>query len=200
MKKPFSITELSLKILRISIGIAIAVSIIGYYIDVSQTSTIVIQGIPELSSDDSNVSEQEPTQTSETTTVTQTEPSAENAHDTSVEIPAETTSVATEPPETSTSAPAAEQPITIILNSEANAQQNDAADVAPEISESGFININTASAAELMALDGIGEVKAAAIVEYRREHGEFRSVDELLNVKGIGEKTLEKNRSRITVN
>lgn len=200
MKKPFSITELSLKILRISIGIAIAVSIIGYYIDVSQTSTIVIQGIPELSSDDSNVSEQEPTQTSETTTVTQTEPVTENAHDTSVEIPAETTRVATEPPETSTVAPAAEQPITIILNSEANAQQNDAADIAPEISESGFININTASAAELMALDGIGEVKAAAIVEYRREHGEFRSVDELLNVKGIGEKTLEKNRSRITVN
>lgn len=200
MKKPFSITELSLRILRISIGIAIAVSIIGYYIDVSQTSTIVIQGIPELSSDDSNVSEQEPTQTSETTTVTQTEPSAETAHDTSVEIPVETTGVATEPPETSTAAPAAEQPITIIMNSEANAQQNDAADIAPEISESGFININTASAAELMALDGIGEVKAAAIVEYRREHGEFRSVDELLNVKGIGEKTLEKNRSRITVN
>lgn len=56
MKKPFSITELSLRILRISIGIAIAVSIIGYYIDVSQTSTIVIQGIPEFSSDDSNVS------------------------------------------------------------------------------------------------------------------------------------------------
>ena len=200
MKKPFSITELSLKILRISIGIAIAVSIIGYYIDVSQTSTIVIQGIPELSSDDSNVSEQEPTQTSETTTVTQTEPSAETTHDTSVEIPVETTGVATEPLETSTSAPAAEQPITIILNSEANEQQNDSADIAPEISESGFININTASAAELMALDGIGEVKAAAIVEYRREHGEFRSVDELLNVKGIGEKTLEKNRSRITVN
>lgn len=200
MKKPFSITELSLRILRISIGIAIAVSIIGYYIDVSQTSTIVIQGIPELSSDDSNVSEQEPTQTSETTTVTHTEPSAETAHDTSVEIPVETTGVATEPPETSTSASAAEQPITIIMNSEANAQQNDAADIAPEIPESGFININTASAAELMALDGIGEVKAAAIVEYRREHGEFRSVDELLNVKGIGEKTLEKNRSRITVN
>lgn len=200
MKKPFSITELSLRILRISIGIAIAVSIIGYYIDVSQTSTIVIQGIPELSSDDSNVSEQEPTQTSETTTVTHTEPSAETAHDTSVEIPVETTGVAIEPPETSTSASASEQPITIIMNSEANAQQNDAADIAPEISESGFININTASAAELMALDGIGEVKAAAIVEYRREHGEFRSVDELLNVKGIGEKTLEKNRSRITVN
>ena len=61
------------------------------------------------------------------------------------------------------------------------------------------ININTASVAELMTLDGIGEVKAKAIVEYRTENGNFKSIDDLVLVSGIGEKTLEKNRDRITV-
>ena len=70
-------------------------------------------------------------------------------------------------------------------------------DSATENSE--LININTASAYKLEELDGIGEVKAAAIVQYREENGYFKSIDELLNVKGIGEKTLEKNRDRITV-
>lgn len=69
------------------------------------------------------------------------------------------------------------------------------------VSESGcgIININTASAAELVALDGIGAARAEAIIEYREAHGGFKSVDELLKVSGIGEKTLEKNRGRITV-
>ena len=64
---------------------------------------------------------------------------------------------------------------------------------------SGKININTATAEQLTALDGIGETKAAAIVAYRSEHGGFSSVDELLNVKGIGEKLLEGIRADITV-
>lgn len=57
------------------------------------------------------------------------------------------------------------------------------------------ININTATADELAAfLPGIGEVKAKRIVEYRETAGGFDSVDELLNIKGIGEKTLENIR------
>ena len=47
---------------------------------------------------------------------------------------------------------------------------------------------------------GIGATKAQAIVAYREEHGNFASVDELLEVKGIGEATLEKNRDRLSVN
>lgn len=61
------------------------------------------------------------------------------------------------------------------------------------------IDVNTASAQALAALDGIGPQKAQAIVEYRQKHGPFKSVDELLNVKGIGEKTLAANRDKVTV-
>jgi competence protein ComEA len=49
------------------------------------------------------------------------------------------------------------------------------------------------------ALEGIGAVRAEAIVAYRTEHGPFRSVDELALVKGVGEKTLEANRNNMTV-
>lgn len=61
------------------------------------------------------------------------------------------------------------------------------------------LNINTATLAELMELDGIGETRGRAIIAYREEHGAFSSADELLNVRGIGEKTLEKLRAHITV-
>lgn len=68
-----------------------------------------------------------------------------------------------------------------------------------ESSDSGIININTATRRELQKLEGIGETKARAIIDYREQNGEFSSVDELVNVSGIGEKTLEKIRADITV-
>lgn len=62
-----------------------------------------------------------------------------------------------------------------------------------------LININTASKVELMRLPGIGESKAQTIIQFREEHGRFQSVDDLLQVSGIGAKTLAKFRDQITV-
>ena len=60
------------------------------------------------------------------------------------------------------------------------------------------VNVNTADAATLAeSLDGIGDAKAQAIVDYRQKNGPFKSADELVNVKGIGLRTLEKNRDYI---
>ena len=62
------------------------------------------------------------------------------------------------------------------------------------------VNINTADAPALMAaIKGVGEKKAQAIIQYRKEHGPFKSVDELANVPGIGEKTVAKNRNNLTI-
>lgn len=61
------------------------------------------------------------------------------------------------------------------------------------------ININTADAETLDELAFVGEVKAEAIVEYRDEHGPFKSAEQLALVKGIGLRTVEKNRDRIVV-
>lgn len=62
------------------------------------------------------------------------------------------------------------------------------------------VNINTADAATLdRVLDGIGPSKAEAIVEYRKANGPFKSIDQLVSVKGVGLSTIEKNRDRIVV-
>lgn len=70
--------------------------------------------------------------------------------------------------------------------------------------EQNSVNINTADAATLTDLKGIGPKKAQNIIAYRNEHGAFKSVDDLAQVKGIGEKSLARlvknNPGRIVVN
>lgn len=61
------------------------------------------------------------------------------------------------------------------------------------------VDINTANQEELQTLKGIGAKKAADIIAYREAHGGFKSVEELLNVKGVGKATLEKLRTEIAV-
>ncbi|UOP00761.1 ComEA family DNA-binding protein [Kingella potus] len=64
---------------------------------------------------------------------------------------------------------------------------------------SAAVNINTATAEELKALPGIGQAKAQAIVDYRKENGAFKSVDDLKKVKGIGDGILGKLKDQATV-
>src|SRR5207247_9368378 len=61
------------------------------------------------------------------------------------------------------------------------------------------ININTATKEQLEALNGIGPVKAQAIIDYRTKNGNFKSVDDLKKVSGIGDATLEKIRKDVTL-
>lgn len=70
---------------------------------------------------------------------------------------------------------------------------------APTTTEANKVNINTASLAELQTLNGIGEKKAQAIIDYRTKNGTFQSVDQLTEVDGFGEKTVEKLRDSITI-
>lgn len=65
--------------------------------------------------------------------------------------------------------------------------------------DAGKINLNTATATEISQLKGIGMKYAERIVQYRDKNGPFKNVEDLLNVQGIGPKTLEKNKDRITV-
>ena len=71
---------------------------------------------------------------------------------------------------------------------------------APTVALAGPVNVNTADAETISAeLKGVGLAKAKAIVEYRQKHGPFRSAEDLSLVKGIGERTVELNRSDIKV-
>jgi competence protein ComEA len=64
---------------------------------------------------------------------------------------------------------------------------------------SGIVNLNTASAADLEGLPGIGAKTAARIVEYRQKNGPFKKVEELMNVRGVGEKNFLKLKPQLTV-
>jgi len=65
--------------------------------------------------------------------------------------------------------------------------------------EEDKINLNTASAEELTSLPGIGEILAARIVAYREEHGPFQTLDDIMQVSGIGSKVVEEIRDLATL-
>ena len=80
-------------------------------------------------------------------------------------------------------------------------EKNDYAEIVTEEPQNTAdkVDINTATVKELTALDGIGEGLAGRIVRYREEHGAFLSVDELMNVSGIGESKLSAIRDMVCV-
>ena len=67
------------------------------------------------------------------------------------------------------------------------------------LSAAQLININTADKATLMSINGIGEKRAEAIISYREQHGPFKSVEQLLEVQGVGPSILDKNKDTLTV-
>ncbi len=71
---------------------------------------------------------------------------------------------------------------------------------AGEAGETGKIDINTASEAELCMIPGIGETRAAAVIAYRQEHGDFARIEDIMKVAGIKEGTFEKIKDSIKVN
>jgi competence protein ComEA len=75
--------------------------------------------------------------------------------------------------------------------------QNAPATASPD--KTALVNINTASAAEFEALPGIGPKMAQRIVEYREKNGAFKKLEDLMNVKGIGEKNFLKLKAQLTV-
>lgn len=88
----------------------------------------------------------------------------------------------------------------VVSAAEVSSKQASSAE-AVQVATVAMVNLNTADAATLQReLLGIGQVKANAIVAYREEHGNFASVDELLEVKGIGAAILEKNRDKLSIN
>jgi competence protein ComEA len=68
----------------------------------------------------------------------------------------------------------------------------------PIMAGEGKININTATKEELVTLKGVGKKKADRIIKYREENP-FKTIEEFMNVKGISQKTLDKNKDLITV-
>jgi competence protein ComEA len=79
------------------------------------------------------------------------------------------------------------------------AQSARRASTEPAAKPPATVNLNTAGAAELATLPGVGEKTAARIVEYRQKHGPFKKIEELMNVQGIGEKSFLKLKPQLTV-
>ena len=80
---------------------------------------------------------------------------------------------------------------------EGNSEKGSSTNTSVSNSKQGTININTATLEELQTIKGIGKKKAEAILQYRKEHGAFRTKEDLLQVKGIGKKALEAIESQV---
>ena len=71
--------------------------------------------------------------------------------------------------------------------------------LSPTLFANEAVDINTADKEMLMSVNGIGEKRAEDIISYRKENGEFMSVQELTNIKGIGQSMVDRNKDILTV-
>ena len=89
--------------------------------------------------------------------------------------------------------------ITVPTVEEAQEPAQPAVSGGSAVSGDGKVNLNTAGIEELCSLTGVGEGRAQAIVDYREQNGGFQSIEELMNIDGIKEKTFEKLKEEVTV-
>jgi competence protein ComEA len=87
----------------------------------------------------------------------------------------------------------------IALSAAAAGAQGRATGPKPAATAAAPINLNTATADQLATIPGIGEKTAALIIEYRQKNGGFKKVEDLMNVRGVGEKSFLKMKPLITV-
>lgn len=208
MKKPFSIVDAALNVIRVCLAAGILITLFDFFTRIDQTPAIVIR-FPK-SAETEETSGYEPEYTAGTQIIQKSrgykkpellteEPEPGNSAIAETKTETEPILISTER-ETASEASAnyaGGSAVQILQTSSSKAEET--ADAADSENSSELININTAPASELVKLKGIGEVKAAAIVEYRRINGNFKTVQDIMNVSGIGEKTFEKIRSQITV-
>lgn len=81
-----------------------------------------------------------------------------------------------------------------LINNDACIKEEDT-----KVEEDNYVNINTCSKEELMSINGIGEAKAKAIIDYREKNGNFNTIEDIRNVSGIGDALFEKIKAYITV-
>lgn len=205
MKKPFSIVDAALNVIRVCLAAGILITLFDFFTRIDQTPAIVIR-FPK-SAETEETSGYEPEYTAGTQIIQKSrgykkpEPLTEEPEpEISAIAETEPILISTEretASEASANYAAGSSAVQILQTSSSKAEET--ADAADSENSSELININTAPASELVKLKGIGEVKAAAIVEYRRINGNFKTVQDIMNVSGIGEKTFEKIRGQITV-
>ncbi len=205
MKKPFSIVDAALNVIRVCLAAGILITLFDFFTRIDQTPAIVIR-FPK-SAETEETSGYEPEYTAGTQIIQKSRGYKKPELLTEEPEPEISAIAETEPilisteretaSEASANYAAGGSAVQILQTSSSKAEET--ADAADSENSSELININTAPASELVKLKGIGEVKAAAIVEYRRINGNFKTVQDIMNVSGIGEKTFEKIRGQITV-
>jgi competence protein ComEA len=87
----------------------------------------------------------------------------------------------------------------VFISSPLGAQRATKPPAAASAVSTGIVNLNTATAAQIASLPGIGPKTADLVVQYRQKNGPFKKIEEIMNIRGVGEKSFLKIKDRLTV-